>query len=116
MSDLKKFEGGASHKPLSKDRSAHCCLCGEARKPTQAPVPSFSNDCRIVEMNKHREMKPGRWEHATQMLVCVSMYRNGGIAHGETHMCDGCILVGLNYAKDWVNSQIAALSPATEAA
>lgn len=60
-------------------------------------------------MDEHREMKEGRWERAPQMLVNVSMYRNGGIAPGETHMCDGCITVGLREAKRFVDDALRGL-------
>ena len=91
-------------------RNAHCCLCGEVRRPTQAPVESFSNDGRIIQMCDHREMKEGRWEASPQMIVNVALYRNGGTATGQTHICDGCILIGLKQAKRFVDESIAALS------
>jgi hypothetical protein len=91
-------------------RSAHCCLCGEVRRPTQAPVEGFSNDSRIIQMAEHREMKEGRWEVSPQMIVSVMLYRNGGTAPGQTHICDGCILIGLQQAKKFVDESIAALS------
>lgn len=92
------------------DRSAHCCLCGEVRRPTQAPVASFGNDSRIIQMRYRREMKDGRWDSSPQMIVSVALYRNGGTAPGQTHICDGCILVGLNEAKRFVDQSIAALT------
>src|SRR3954470_15802518 len=93
------------------DRSAHCCLCGEPRRPTQAPVGSFGNNMPIITIGDHRELKPGRWEESPQLLVSVNMWRNGGTAPGQTHMCDGCILVGLESAKQFVDESIAALQP-----
>jgi hypothetical protein len=96
---------------MSTDRSAHCCLCGQPRKPTQKPVDRFNNGTEIVNMAKHRPMQPGRWENEPQVLVNVGLWRNGGTATGQTHMCDDCILVGLKHAKVWVDTQIAALSP-----
>lgn len=93
-----------------KDRTANCCLCGEPRKPTQKPVESFDNGTPIVYMHEHREMKPGRWEQQPQMLVHVGMWRNGGTASGQTHMCDGCIAVGLRVAKEWVDQTLDALA------
>lgn len=92
-------------------RSAHCCLCGEPRKPTQQPVRSFGNDQRIVQMDQHRLMQEGRWEQSPQLLVSVSMWRNGG-TNEHTHMCDSCILVGLEEAKRFVDGAIAALAKA----
>lgn len=93
-------------------RADHCCLCGEPRRPTQKPVESFGNNVAIVQMDQHREMKPGRWEQSPQMLVSVSMWRNGGTAHGQTHICDGCIVVGLNEAKRFVDGALASLTAA----
>lgn len=90
-------------------RADHCCLCGESRRPTQAPVEGFGNSGRILQMAEHREMKDGRWEADPQMIVSVLLYRNGGTAPGQTHICDGCILVGLNEAKRFVDQSIAAL-------
>lgn len=92
------------------DRSLHCCLCGEPRKPTQRPVESFGNDCRIVQIKDHRSLKDGRWEESPQLIVSVSMWRNGGTAPGQTHICDDCIVVGLQHAKQFVDRSLAALA------
>lgn len=43
------------------------------------------------------------------MIVSVSMWRNGGTDE-NTHMCDGCILVGLNEAKRFVDQSISELT------
>lgn len=91
------------------ERNKFCCLCGEPRRPTQKPVESFSNNLQIVIIKKYRELKPGRWEISPQLLVNVSMWRNGGTAPGETHICDGCIVVGLRTAKEFVDASLAAL-------
>lgn len=91
-------------------RNAHCCLCGEVRRPTQAPVESFGNGVPIIQMSEHRPMRGGRWEMSPQMLVNVSMWRNGGTSPGQTHICDECILVGLRCAKEFVDQSIAALT------
>lgn len=92
-----------------KDRSANCCLCGEPRRPTQKPVEGFGNEIEIVTMKNYREMKPGRWEDSPQLLVSVNMWRNGGTAHGETHICDGCIVVGLKRAKEFIEKSLLGL-------
>lgn len=94
------------------DRSAHCCLCGAPRRPTQKPVESFGNDVECISMKDHRPLQEGRWEASPQLLVSVSMWRNGGTAPGQTHMCDECIVVGLRRAKKFVDESLAALSPA----
>lgn len=90
-------------------RSAHCCLCGEPRKPTQQPVASFGNNQHIIQMDQHRPMQIGRWEQSPQLLVSVLMWRNGG-TNEHTHMCDGCILIGLQEAKSFVDKAIKDLS------
>lgn len=90
-------------------RNAHCCLCGEPRRPTQAPVESFGNNVECLSIKDHRELKEGRWETSPQLLVNVSMWRNGGTAVGQTHICDGCIVVGLKAAKRFVDESLAAL-------
>lgn len=95
----------------SVDRSAHCCLCGEPRRPTQKPVESFGNNIECVLIGDHRPLQEGRWEVSPQMLISVSMWRNGGTARGETHICDGCIVVGLQAAKRFVDGSLAALNP-----
>lgn len=97
-------------------RADHCCCCGEPRKPTQAPVQSFGNNSEIVTVRDFRELKPGRWEDSPQLLVGVSIYRNGGTDPGRTHICDGCIVVGLRHAKRFVDSSLAALGAPVEAA
>lgn len=84
----------------------HCCLCGAPRRPTQAPVESFGNNIACLQMDQHRPMQPGRGEERTQMLVSVSMWRNGGSAPGQTHICDACIVVGLRAAKAFVDDAL----------
>lgn len=91
-------------------RNAHCCLCGETRRLTQAPVESFGNDNRIIQMDQHRPMLEGRWEQSPQMIASVLFYRNGGTAPGQTHICDDCIVVGLHHAKSFVDQSLAALT------
>jgi hypothetical protein len=60
-------------------------------------------------MADHRPLKEGRWEDKPQLLVYLNIYRNGGVARGETHMCDDCVLVGLRHAKEFVDTSIEAL-------
>lgn len=96
-------------RPILMSRADHCCCCGEPRKPTQAPVSSFGNDLEIVTVGKFRELKPGRWEDSPQLLVGVHIYRNGGTATGQTHICDSCIVLGLQHAKNFVERSLAAL-------
>ena len=91
------------------DRSAHCCLCGAVRRPTQKPVASFGNNLVCITVGEHRPLQEGRWEVNPQMLVNVSMWRNGG-TDSQTHMCDDCIVVGLKEAKRFVDASLAALS------
>lgn len=92
------------------DRSAHCCLCGQPRRPTQRPVESFGNNHRLISIKDHRPLQAGRWEESPQLIVSVSMWRNGGTAPGQTHICDGCIVVGLVAAKSFVDSALSSLS------
>jgi len=94
---------------MRKDRTLHCCLCGEPRRPTQKPVDSFGNEVRIVHIADHRPLQEGRWEVSPQLLVSVSMWRNGGTDSGSTHICDGCIVVGLRHAKEFVDTSLAQL-------
>lgn len=90
------------------DRSAHCCLCGEPRKPTQERVESFgTHEC--INIGDHRDLKVERWEDRPQMLVSVAMWRNGGTSAGQTHICDGCIVIGLTAAKQFVDASLASL-------
>lgn len=96
---------------MRKDRTLHCCLCGEPRRPTQKPVDSFGNSSRCITIGDHRPLQEGRWEISPQLLVNVSMWRNGGTDGGNTHICDGCIVVGLKAAKQFVDESLAALTP-----
>lgn len=86
----------------------HCCLCGAQRRVTQAPVPSFGNEQRIVRMTEHRPMQNGCWECSPELIVNVSMWRNGGTDQ-HTHMCDDCIVVGLTEAKRFVDAALCSL-------
>ncbi len=91
------------------DRSAHCCLCGDARRPTQTPVGSFGNSGdRIINIGDHRPLMPGRWEDRPQLISSVLIWRNGG-SDAHTHMCDACIIVGLQAAKRFVDGALIAL-------
>lgn len=100
----------------STDRTAHCCLCGQARRPTQKPVESFGNGVEFLSIKDHRPLQDGRWEVSPQLLVSVQMWRNGGTAAGQTHICDGCIVVGLRAAKTFVDNSLASLAPELSAA
>lgn len=57
-------------------------------------------------MKEHRELKPGRWETSPQMLVSVCLWRNGGTAPGATHICDACLIVGLEEARKFVDYEL----------
>lgn len=98
---------------MTTDRTKFCCLCGQPRKPTQKPVGEFGNNLEIVRMREYRELKDGRWEQSPQMLVSVSLRRNGGTDYGNTHICDGCIVVGLKVAKRFVDKAISELTEET---
>ena len=66
-------------------------------------------------MADHRPLLPERWEHSGgELHVSVSMWRNGGTAPGETHICDDCIVVGLKAAKQFVDGALASLSGEVE--
>ncbi len=95
---------------LKQPRHAHCCLCGAPRRPTQKPVESFGNGIECLLMREHREIPqgPGQLEISPQMLVNVSIRRNGGGIGGE-HICDDCIVVGLKAAKRFVDDALRAL-------
>lgn len=94
---------------MGVSRNAHCCLCGALRRPTQAPVEAFGNGVECIQVGEHRQLQQGRWEASPSMLVSVSMWRNGGTASGQTHICDDCIVVGLKAAKRFVDASLAAL-------
>ena len=94
-------------------RDAHCGLCGAPRRPTQKPVGSFGNGTECLRMREHREIPqgPGQIEISPQLLLNVSMWRNGGGLAGE-HICDDCIVVGLKAAKRFVDNALQALRAA----
>ncbi|MHC2353367.1 hypothetical protein ACVMB3_002825 [Sinorhizobium meliloti] len=94
------------------DRSLHCCLCGASRRPTQKPVESFGNNVECLSIKDYRPLQEGRWEASPQLLVGVSMWRNGGTAPGQTHICDACIVVGLKAAKRFVDDALTSLTTA----
>lgn len=94
---------------MTADRTKFCCCCGEPRRTTQSAVASFGNGIEIVHVADHREMKPGRWENSPQLLVGVTIRRNGGTDPGNTHICDGCIVVGLKAVKRFVDESLASI-------
>ena len=91
------------------DRSAICSCCGAARRPTQAPVHSFHNNDRLISVKDHREIDTSRIEQSPSLTVSVSIWRNGGGLAGE-HICDDCIVIGLEAAKRFVDSSLSALT------
>lgn len=95
---------------MREARHNHCCLCGAARRPTQKPVDSFGNKVECIAIGEHRPLLEHRWETSPQLLVSVSMWRNGGTSPGETHICDDCIVVGLKAAKRFVDGALDALT------
>lgn len=84
----------------------YCCLCGEVRLPHQAPTESLSNQTTMLNMKEYRDLKPGRWETSPQMLVNVCIWRNGGTARGATHICDECLIVGLEEVRGFVEHEL----------
>lgn len=84
----------------------HCCLCGQERDRHQVPTEQLSNRVAMLSMKDYRELKPGRWETSPQLLVNVSMWRNGGTAPGATHICDECLIVGLEEALGFVQREL----------
>lgn len=95
---------------LRTDRGQICSCCGAPRRPTQAPVCSFGNSDRLLSMRDHREIDATHIEQSPSLIVSVSIWRNGGGLSGE-HICDDCIVVGLQRAKEFVDSSLAALAP-----
>lgn len=85
-----------------------CCCCGVARRPTQSPVSSFGNNCDLVAIKDHRTIDATHIEQSPSMIVNVSVWRNGG-GRGE-HLCDECIVIGLQAAKRFVDSSLLALT------
>lgn len=92
-----------------------CCLCGEPRHPHQTPTETLSNGTTMLNMKAHRELKPGRWEASPQMLVSVCLYRNGGTARGATHICDECLIVGLEEARSFILYELSTRKAAVRA-
>src|SRR5690349_18968457 len=80
---------------MTNARNTRCCLCGAVRRPTQAPVEAFGNGVESIPIYKLRPIQDGAWEAHPSLLVSVSMWRNGGTASGETHICDDCVVLGL---------------------
>lgn len=93
----------------------YCCLCGEARHPHQPPTETLSNGTAMLNIAGHRELKPGRWETSPQLLVSVCLYRNGGTAKGATHICDECLIVGLEEARSFIQYELSTRRAAVRA-
>jgi hypothetical protein len=99
---------GSIH-PRGDQRGQFCCLCGEPRKVGEPMRDGIGNhDC--ITMAEHRELKPGRWEVSPQLMAHVGLWRNGGTAPGQTHICDGCTVVGLQAAKRFVDAELTKLN------
>lgn len=80
------------------------------------PLESFGNNCQSVPIKGNRPLQPGRWEDSGgELLVNVSMWRNGGASPRQTHMCDGCVILGLQHAKLFVDGALAALNSPAQA-
>lgn len=90
--------------------NSRCCLCGAPRRPTQQAVESFGNGTELVPIHDLKPIGEGAWETKPSLLVNVGMWRNGGTAPGETHICDDCIRLGLEAAKRFVDGALSALA------
>lgn len=85
----------------------HCCLCGEVRLP-------LSSAHRVVKQpDSHAQHERASqaealavWETSPQLLVNVALWRNGGTAKGAAHICDGCLIVGLEEARKFVEHEL----------
>lgn len=86
----------------------HCALCGEKRRATEPQVKSFGmHDLLIIR--EHRELQPGRAEQSPQMMIDTAIYasirRNGGESE-DTHLCQGCIRLGLQRIKEFCEESL----------
>ena len=88
-------------------KRTHCCQCGAPRVPSRAPVQSFSRH-DILTMENYREIAhpPGVYnEQSPQLMATFSLYRNGG-TNEDTHLCDGCIVVGLKHLRERIDADL----------
>ncbi len=94
----------------------YCNLCGAPRKPTQAPVHVFRNSVG-AEFIRIRRFRPkigkAMIEESPDLMLSISLYRNGGGLPGE-HICDDCIIIGLRHAKRFVDETLTALGSPLE--
>lgn len=85
------------------DRSKFCATCGRERKPLEMrrDVWRFEETPLVPRI---LDLKP--WQMTNDLIVMVSIYRNGGTDEA-THLCDDCLRIGLRAIKvtvDAVNS------------
>lgn len=81
------------------NRTNYCSCCG-ALRGLSARNQSYSlHD--IVQVADHRPIQRGDgrlFEMSPQIIVHVSVYRNGGGAATDEHICNDCLLVGIRHA------------------
>lgn len=81
------------------NRSAYCSCCGALRGVAPRGQDYSLHD--IVRVADHRPMQRGdgrMFEMSPQLIVHVGVYRNGGGAATDEHVCNDCLMVGIRHA------------------
>ncbi|WP_225547272.1 hypothetical protein [Chromobacterium violaceum] len=92
---------------IMMNRSSYCSCCG-ALRGLSAQNQSYSlHD--IVRVAEHRQIQHGDGrlvEASPQLLVHVGVFRNGGGAATDEHICNACLLLGIRHALSRLNALI----------
>lgn len=80
-------------------RPDNCATCGRARKGIERRRQSWSPDLGTVAIPRRTDESDGTpWQQHNTLIVYASVYRGGG-ASEDTHLCDGCLTIGLRELK-----------------
>lgn len=80
------------------NRRDYCNCCGAIRGLSGQQSAYSMHD--IVQIADHRKMLRGDerlYEEAPQLIVHVGVYRNGGGASNEEHICSDCLQIGIQH-------------------
>jgi hypothetical protein len=81
----------------------HCATCGVKLSPFDKREGGYSWH-PVINVNEIRPMYDGRAEQAPQLLILLSIYRNGG---PEDPVCDGCIKAALTKIQEHMGELLA---------
>lgn len=98
------------------NRSNYCSCCGALRGLSARNQAYNLHDIVPVEPHRPMQRDDGRvFEMSPQLIVHIGVYRNGGGASTDEHICNDCLMVGIRHALEALQ-KIAPPAPASQPA